>query len=110
MKNGIATSIATGTNFSFRYEVFEHGRKTMHSCEIQVAGEWRPACVVVMDEELHGFAEWISGNTRCDVKFIVSPNEDTAQMVEYAKKDAAQYAAEKSAKRQAEINQETFLG
>ena len=109
MKNSIATSKTSGNKFPFRYQVFAEGRNTMHSCEIEVAGEWRSADVAVMGEEVHGICEFFAGGQRNDVKFIVSPTEDTARMVEYAKEDAAQYAAEKAARRNAEINQETHI-
>lgn len=105
MKSATATSKTSGNIFSFRYDVFTEGRETMHSCEIYVAGAWRSADVIVMGEELHGISQWPYN----EIKFIVSQTEDTIRMVSYEKEDAAQYAAEKAAKAEAAINQETFL-
>lgn len=110
MKHAIATSKTSGNKFNFRYDVFTEGRNTMHSCEIEVAGDWRSADVMVNGDELHGICDWILDGNRYDVKFIVSETEDTKRMVSYSKEDSAQYAAEKQAKKEASINQETYLG
>lgn len=82
----------------------------MHSCEIEVGGVWRPADVMVVGEELHGIANWYDNGQKNDIRFVVTENEDTRRMIAYSKKDSADAAAEKEAKRNAAANQETFLG
>lgn len=109
MKNTTAISKTSGNHFHFRYDVFTEGRETMHSCEIEVSGAWRSASVMVMGEEMQGISEWLVNGRRNEVKFIVSPTEDTIRMVSYAKEDAAQYSAERAAKAEAAINQETLI-
>lgn len=110
MATSTATSKTSGSKFGFRYQVFSTGRNTMHSCQIEVGGDWRSADVMVMGEDLHGTCEWMEGSQRCEVKFVVSETEDTKRMVGYAKEDAAQYVAEKQVKKEASTNQETYIG